>query len=954
MCKTILRSLLFALTGVLTLNLHAELTWTTGSCAPSAWTALADNLLAGQTGTIDGTIATGYSTKDPDLLTDGAVPTAGGKDWIVGFQSGASIAWKFQTPTTLEQIRVSAGYLATPSFSGITVSKVEFKSYGAADEWQVFDVAAGQVTATAQADILSLVLSDENGAPMATNIGELKVTFGAPPSGFANYCAEIEAVGYSEVPEPVGTWTKDTYAWEDWRPLANNILANNVPSGSGTSTWYWNTSKDCLSDGQLSENPTDGNYVIGLRSGTILTWSFDNAMTLEKIRITSQDNPNAYGHQSDGVSIDVIEVRYSDSEEWVSLYQPVKWMGPGLDTARSYGATTNLIATLADENGAYLARGVVGLRMTFGKEKYYAASGNFTAEIEAVGHPSSEDAVPPEFGEPTVSNLSAKKATVSVALADLGGKATTASIDFAYGLDPAKLRASERLTDSAIAGADYGKELTGLTPETTYYYAFYATNDVVEAGAICTGSFTTPSVIYYGCTLDLSAGNLSVRVGNTTYTESTTVPMAQGEVTTFRVIPDADYEFLCWDGDVEPGKVMTNPLAIVAKGACTIKPIGRQAGASQVFTWNGGNGDWTDPAMWNRSAVPTAADSVVIDSGVCTGVVRAIVSSLTLSENAKLHIAERNAGDYGNLTVVGNLTLSGTAELDVSAGPIDGDKYTLATGCGFVTVGGTFEIKDTAKFAPCCDQYSGGGVVTTAGRFVLESTASVEAISLGYARFEDNDPPTLAPGAGTDGTHGASYGGYGQAGYVPALNTGVAPYGFANAPIHPGSPKYPHAGVNYNKAGGGNVRIHAGSAVLAGKVDVTAAIAGSMGAPSGGGIWITAAKTLKVKPTTRLLANGQATQNPGFGCGNSGGGRIAFGLRLKDEEIAALASTGELPINTQATVCGEEEFLAAYPDVTINVEGGYDGKTQLEPLPACNGTFRFLKGPDWGFLLLVR
>ena len=953
MSKTTLRSLLFALAGVLTLNLHAELTWTTGSSAPSAWTALADNLLAGQTGTIDGTIATGYSTKDPDLLTDGAVPTAGGKDWIVGFQSNASITWTFNTPKTLERLRVSSCYLTDKNYSRITVGKVEVKTFGS-DQWTDLGVSSGSSAASQNNDVLTLTLDDDSDSPVASSVGGLRVTFSQPPSGFANYCAEIEAVGHSEVPEPVGTWTKDTYAWGDWRPLANNILANKAPSGSGTSTWYWNTSKDYLSDGQLSENPTDGNYVIGLRSGTILTWSFDEAMTLEKIRITSQDNRNAYGHQSDGISVDVIEVRYSDSEEWVSLYQPVKWMGPGPDTARSYGATTNLIATLADENGAYLARSVVGLRMTFGKEKYFAASGNFTAEIEAVGHPSSEDAVPPKFDEPAVSNLSAKKATVSVALADLGGKATTASIDFAYGLDPAKLRASERLTDSAIAGADYGKELTGLTPETTYYYAFYATNDVVESGAVCTGSFTTPSVIYYGCTLDLSAGNLSVRVGKTTYTESTTVPMAQGEVTTFTVIPNAGYEFLCWDGDVEPGKMMTNPLAIVAKGARTIKPIGRQVGASQVFTWNGGEGEWTDPAMWNRSAVPTAADSVVIDSGVCTGVVRAIVSSLTLSENAKLHIAERNAGDYGNLTVVGNLTLSGTAELDVSAGPIDGDKYTLATGCGFVTVGGAFEIKDKAKFVPCCDQYTGGGVVTTAGRFVLENAASVEAISLGYARFEDNDPPTLAPGAGTDGTHGASYGGYGQAGYVPDLKTGVVPYGFANAPIHPGSPKYPHAGVNYNKAGGGNVRIHAGSAVLAGKVDVTAAIAGSMGAPSGGGIWITAAKTLKVKPTTRLLANGQATQNPSFGCGNSGGGRIAFGLRLRDEEIAALASTGELPVNTQATVCGEEEFLAAYPDVTINVEGGYDGKTQLEPLSACNGTFRFLKGPDWGFLLLVR
>ncbi|MCR5752450.1 MAG: chitobiase/beta-hexosaminidase C-terminal domain-containing protein [Kiritimatiellae bacterium] len=209
-------------------------TWTASACAPASWTALGDNVLAGLTGSIVGQVATGYSTNDPDLLTDGAVPTAGGKDWIVGLTINSSISWTFAAPKTLDSVRVSCGYLAGPLYSGFTVSKVEVQTAGSA-EWTTVSAAAGQMANNGQADILSLVLADGSGAPLAVNASALKVTFAAPPIGFANYCAEIEAVertegGVIDPPEPPATYSIAIAAAE------NGTLETSVTNGIAAGT----------------------------------------------------------------------------------------------------------------------------------------------------------------------------------------------------------------------------------------------------------------------------------------------------------------------------------------------------------------------------------------------------------------------------------------------------------------------------------------------------------------------------------------------------------------------------------------------------------------------------------------------------------------------------------------------------------------------------------------------
>jgi hypothetical protein len=87
---------------------------------------------------------------------------------------------------------------------------------------------------------------------------------------------------------------------------------------------------------------------------------------------------------------------------------------------------------------------------------------------------------------------------------------------------------------------------------------------------------------------------------------------------------------------------------------------------------------------------------------------------------------------------------------------------------------------------------------------MLATNASVEAVSLGYAWFADREPTSCALGSPTgtkaaNGWYGASYGGQGDTyggGSGVRGSGGVEPYGFANAPIHPGSHKYNEAQKN--------------------------------------------------------------------------------------------------------------------------------------------------------------
>ena len=173
------------------------MSWTTSDVAPGDWTALSGNLLAGKTGTIVGAVATGYSTNDPDLLTDGSVPTTGGNEYRVGLQNNASIEWTFDEPETLEQIRVSACYLDGSLYTRLAIGVVYVKRAGS-DAWDALGAEAlSDIGGRNQNVILCASLSDSETEYLSQGVVGLKIAFGNV-GALASYCVEIEAVGQAE------------------------------------------------------------------------------------------------------------------------------------------------------------------------------------------------------------------------------------------------------------------------------------------------------------------------------------------------------------------------------------------------------------------------------------------------------------------------------------------------------------------------------------------------------------------------------------------------------------------------------------------------------------------------------------------------------------------------------------------------------------------------------------
>lgn len=184
--------------------------WSETSCAPGEWTPLARNVLAGVAGVKESGAISGYGSSDLSVLTDGAVPTAAGKDWIVGPQENAKLSWSFSGRTTIEQIRLSACYLAqSPQYDGISITAVEVK-FGGSDVWTELAVPAESWGGTATAGQINLATLTNEVGPLAQGVTALRLTFGAPEVTLANYYAEVEAVGLMDGDWYVATTGSDT------------------------------------------------------------------------------------------------------------------------------------------------------------------------------------------------------------------------------------------------------------------------------------------------------------------------------------------------------------------------------------------------------------------------------------------------------------------------------------------------------------------------------------------------------------------------------------------------------------------------------------------------------------------------------------------------------------------------------------------------------------------------
>ncbi len=450
-------------------------------------------------------------------------------------------------------------------------------------------------------------------------------------------------------------------------------------------------------------------------------------------------------------------------------------------------------------------------------------------------------------------------------------------------------------------------------------------------------------------------------------------------------LPAAGYEFLYWLGDVPYGTAADNPLQFVADGKPrTITALFRLADPPAIRTWNGGTsapGVWHDPDKWLPVGnIPGPEDHVVIASGYCHTTNYANCASLAISNSAILRVGaftttgNRAKGvettdqlvydllvcDEVRLDVGGDIVLSQSAQLGIG-GPLQpyaaalgaGGNLTLtdssrmavyggatntlfdfASGTALVKVSGTLRLEAGNRLYPTSEIYTGGSPRFEIGELFVAGGALIDAVARGFGRVIGRDPEVLAPGLGYTYSRGGGYGGYGGSYNAYFGQT----YGFAKAPVHPGSCNGSHT-LTSTYRGGGLIRLHvAGNATIAGELLSDGHQDSGYGAPSGGGIWLTANRLL-FGEGAKLHARGG---EKGYSTSGGGGGRIAVGLKLTAADLEALATSGE-PLS-RVDLLDEAAFESRYQaDVDVSaIRGGYPG------------TFVMLDATQHATILLLR
>ncbi len=472
--------------------------------------------------------------------------------------------------------------------------------------------------------------------------------------------------------------------------------------------------------------------------------------------------------------------------------------------------------------------------------------------------------------------------------------------------------------------------------------------------------------------------------------------------------PASGAEFLYWVGEVPYGKARDNPLSFATQEPRNVMAVFRVAEAPTTRTWklNGGRqgGDWLIPTNWIPENIPGLNDDVVIvrADGDTNAMWACYVSttnyvevkSLSISGGAFLRMAALARGSYEHrrdlifeeyynweipgsrieeaaLVVSGDVIVTNTAAIRIggrkqafSTTVSIGGALTMADGAmmvfgraidsvaGFdftngtsrVTVPGMFSLRGDSVFYPCCEQYTGGGVVFRVGNVEIGEGAAIDASARGWCRDTDRSPISTAPGLGYAHTIGGGYGGYGG----NHTETYGLIYGNEYAPILPGSSG---GSYGYVQPAGGLIRIHAHKATIAGTLN-----ADGGRYSSGGGIWLTTAKGLEIASTALFTARGgfgHDDNNPANRGAAGGGGRIALWSGISDAQIDELARTGTLSAWSASKFASADisaAFLAAYPSSVAVGPKVTDDPAYTDG----DGTFRYLANPPPGFMIYVR
>ena len=184
-----------------------DLAWVTSTYVPADWTPLANNILAGKSGSTSGTLAWGGISKDTAKLTNGTIPVTPDNDEIVGFCDSSEVSWTFDEPQTIAQIRITSrkdantGDAATQlKYAGIFVADVFVKKSGSSD-WIALGVPLSLKNSSSDGAMMA-VLSDAGVGPFVSDVVALKIKFVKGEVVWIDL-AEIEAVESTSPVAPV-------------------------------------------------------------------------------------------------------------------------------------------------------------------------------------------------------------------------------------------------------------------------------------------------------------------------------------------------------------------------------------------------------------------------------------------------------------------------------------------------------------------------------------------------------------------------------------------------------------------------------------------------------------------------------------------------------------------------------------------------------------------------------
>ena len=420
------------------------------------------------------------------------------------------------------------------------------------------------------------------------------------------------------------------------------------------------------------------------------------------------------------------------------------------------------------------------------------------------------------------------------------------------------------------------------------------------------------------------AGKGQVTVGETTYTESFTVDVSTKDGVTLVASGLDGSTFVSWEGaPLADGFSEDAQISFVPQGDGQV--LVNFAEGAVKRTWAGvDDGDFFAPLNWSPAGTVAATDEIYLTNAV-----------LSLSRGLS----------------VGKLVIAGESELTFNAVPLaDGLASTtsnLYASPTVIAVAGEMAVEAGAKVICANDPKTGAAVRFDVGSFRLSEGAVVSADGQGWFWYKSSGDPLAtctqgtyqcrAMGAGGDSNTGMSYNR--GAGYGAAVGNASAPYGveygLKHAPFLPGSPNGLHSATLGNGVrGGGTVWIRcAGVCELDGTISANG-VAAFYGAPSGGGIWLSA-KGLKASASASLSANGGDMTGSSTYLSTAAGGRISLAIGVSNEQLDALAR-GETPADV---TCADEITL-----VSASVRGSR--KTQASaPTYGNSGTMTTVTGP---------